>query len=87
MNSSSSDGVNDQTYMVTVHTTTPSVWFASLPVSGHSVDNIAPAPPVGLAAAYHTGSGNHLSWQPAPETDFESFRIYRGSSPGSSLRL
>ena len=79
---SGSGGVNDQTYMVTVHTTTPSVWFASLPVSGHSVDNIAPAAPVGLAAAYHTGSGNHLTWQPAPETDFESFRVYRGSSPG-----
>jgi len=75
-------GVNDQTYLVTMHTTTPSVWFASTPVSGHSVDNIAPAAPVGLSAAYHTGSGNHLSWQPAPETDFESFRVYRGSSPG-----
>jgi hypothetical protein len=73
-------GVNDQTYLVTVHTTTPNVWFASLPVSGHSVDNIAPAPPTGLSAAYHTGSGNHLAWQPAPETDFESFRIYRGTT-------
>ena len=72
--------MNDQTYLVTVHTTTPSVWFASAAVSGHSVDNIAPAPPVNLAAEYHTGSGNQLNWQPAPETDFESFRIYRGSS-------
>jgi len=77
---SGATGPNEQTYMVTMHTTTPSVWFASLPVSGHSVDNLAPAPPVGLTANYHTGNGNHLSWQPAPEPDFESFRVYRGTS-------
>jgi hypothetical protein len=67
--------------MVTMHTSTPSVWFASLPVVGRSVDNIAPGPPNGLTAAYHTGGGNHLGWQPAPEADFESFRIYRGTTP------
>ena len=78
---SGASGPNDQTFMVTMHTTTPNVWFASVPAIGHSVDNIAPGPPTGLSAAYHTGSGNHLSWQPAPETDFESFRIYRGTTP------
>ena len=79
---STAESANDQTYIVTVHTTTPSVWFASLPVSGHSVDNLAPGPPVGLVAHHHTGSGNQLLWEPAPEIDFESFRIYRGTTPG-----
>lgn len=79
---SGATGANNQTFMVTMHTTTPSVWFASLSAIGRSVDNIAPGPPTGLSAAYHTGTGNHLTWQAAPETDFESFRIYRGTSPG-----
>lgn len=79
---SGSSGLNNQTFIVSVHTTTPSVWFASLPVSGHSVDNIAPAAPTGLSAAHHTGSGNQLAWQPAPETDFEAFHVYRGTTAG-----
>lgn len=79
---SGSSGPNDQSFIVTVHTTTPTVWFASLPVSGHSVDNLAPGAPLGLSAAHHTGSGNQLAWQPAPEPDFEAFRVYRGSTPG-----
>lgn len=75
-------GVNNQTFLVTVHTTTPTVWFASLPASGHSVDNLAPNAPTGLSSAYHTGSGNQLAWQPAPEPDFASFHVYRGTTPG-----
>ncbi len=75
-------GIHDETFIVTVHTTTPSVWFASLPVSGHSVDNLAPSSPTGLTAAHHTGSGNQLAWQPAPEPDFGAFHVYRGNTPG-----
>ncbi len=78
---SGASGPNEATFIVSVHTTTPSVWFTSLPASGHSVDNLAPAPPVGLAAAHHTGSGNQLGWQPAPEPDFASFHVYRGTTP------
>jgi len=79
---SGSSGANNTTFIVSVHSTTPSVWFTSLPMSGHSVDNLAPAAPVGLTAAHHTGSGNHLAWQPAPEPDFASFHVYRGTTPG-----
>jgi hypothetical protein len=79
---SGASGSNDATFIVTVHTTTPSVWFASLPGAGHSVDNIAPGAPTGVTAAHHTGSGNQLAWNPAPEPDFESFNIYRGTTPG-----
>jgi hypothetical protein len=31
--------------------------------------------------AYNTGSGNQLSWDPAPEPDFQHFRIYRDTDP------
>lgn len=79
---SGSSGEHDVSFIVTVHTTTPSVWFASLPTTGHSVDNLAPGAPVGLIANYHTGSGNHLAWQAAPEHDFAEFHVYRGTTPG-----
>jgi hypothetical protein len=79
---SGSSGPHDATFIVTVHTTTPSIWFASLPATGRSVDNLAPGAPVGLIASYHTGSGNHLAWQPAPEPDFAAFHVYRGTTPG-----
>ena len=50
------------------------------PDSGYSVDNLAPGVPLGLAVAYNTGSGNDLSWEPATETDFQYYRIYRGNT-------
>jgi len=77
---SSFAGIPYSVYVVTAHTTTPSVWFASPPDSGWSVDNIAPGVPAGFAVAYNTGSGNELSWNPSSETDFQYFRIYRSES-------
>jgi hypothetical protein len=66
-------------YYISAHTTTPSIFFDSAPDSGYSVDNIAPGVPQGVAVAYNTGSGNQLSWDPAPEPDFQYYRVYRGS--------
>ncbi|MBU8869498.1 MAG: T9SS type A sorting domain-containing protein [Gemmatimonadales bacterium] len=68
-------------YLVTTHTTTPSVWFASQPESGYSVDNLAPGVPTAVAAAYQTDSVV-LDWNDAPETDFQYYRIYRDTDPG-----
>ncbi|MCH7549632.1 MAG: PKD domain-containing protein [Candidatus Krumholzibacteriota bacterium] len=68
-------------YMVSAETTTPSVFFFSAPDSGYSVDNIAPGVPQAFAVAYNTGSGNQLSWDPAPEPDFQYFKIYRNTDP------
>ncbi len=68
-------------YFVSAHTTNPTVFYDSPADSGYSVDNIAPGVPGGMSVAYG-GSGNHLSWDPAPEADFQYFRVYRGSSPG-----
>ena len=77
---SSASGTNQTVFLMTAHTTTPSIWYVSEPDSGYSVDNIAPGVPLGLAVAYNTGSGNDLSWDPSPETDFQYYRVYRGDS-------
>jgi hypothetical protein len=78
---SSGSGPNHTVFVMTAHTTTPSIWYVSEPDSGYSVDNIAPAVPEGFAVAYNTGSGNHLSWDPSLDEDFQYFRIYRSSDP------
>lgn len=67
-------------YLVTTHTTVPSVWFASPSVSGYSVDNIAPGVPQNLLASYAADQVS-LDWDDAPEDDFRNYRVYRGSSP------
>ncbi|HXV13011.1 MAG TPA: FlgD immunoglobulin-like domain containing protein, partial [Candidatus Krumholzibacteria bacterium] len=67
--------------VITAHTTTPSIWFASSPDSAYSVDNIAPSVPSSFVVAYNTGSGNALSWDESPDEDFQYFRVYRSSNP------
>jgi hypothetical protein len=66
-------------YFVSAHSTTPSVFYESSPDSGFSVDNVFPAAPTGFAVHY-APSGNQLSWNAAPEPDFQYYRIYRGSA-------
>jgi hypothetical protein len=68
-------------FQVTSHTTTPSIWFSSEIASGQSVDNLAPATPTQLTAAY-TGSQTDLQWAVNSERDLSSYRVYRGSSAG-----
>jgi hypothetical protein len=77
----SSAAGNQIVLVLTAHTTNPMIWYVSEPDSGWSVDNIAPAAPVGFAVAYNTGSGNHLTWDPSPAEDFHYFRVYRSSDP------
>jgi hypothetical protein len=74
------EGMAYAVYLVTAHTTTPSIWYASAPDSGYSVDNLAPHVPTGFAIAYNSGGGNDLSWDVCPDYDFEYFKVYRGTS-------
>jgi hypothetical protein len=69
------------TFLMTAHTTTPTIWYVSPTQVGQSIDNLAPGVPTSFAAAYNTGSGNTLSWDPAPESDFQYFRVYRTTDP------
>ena len=75
------NGMHHTVLVVTAHTTTPSIWYASPPDSGYSVDNSAPAVPTNFAIAYNTGSGNTLAWDPSPDDDFQIFRVYRSTDP------
>jgi hypothetical protein len=75
----STETIRYSVYFISAHTTTPSVYFDSPPDSGYSVDNIAPGVPQSFAVAYNTGNGNQLSWDPAPEADFQYYRIFRGN--------
>jgi len=78
------DGTAWSVHFVTTHTTTPSIWFASQPDSGYSVDNIAPGVPLALVADYQPG-GVSLDWDDAPEDDFQFHRVYRGTSADFEL--
>jgi hypothetical protein len=75
------EGIYHSVFVVTAHTTTPLIWYASEPDSGYSVDNIAPGVPTSFAIAYNTGSGNTLSWDPSLAEDFQYFRVYRSTDP------
>jgi hypothetical protein len=75
-------GQHYSVYVITAHTTTPSIWYAGYPDSGYSVDNIAPAVPGNFALAYNTGTGNHLTWDVCPDNDFQYHNVYRSTDPG-----
>ncbi|MCP3995000.1 MAG: T9SS type A sorting domain-containing protein [bacterium] len=74
------DGIHWSVFMMTTHTSTPSVWFASEPDSGYSVDNIAPGVPGGFRVDHDYGNGPSLAWDENGEEDFHVYRIYRGLS-------
>lgn len=76
-----STGMHWSAFLMRAATSNPAVYFDSLPDSGYSLDNLAPSAPSSFAIAYHTGNGNTLSWDPAPEADFQYFKVYRSSDP------
>ncbi|MBU1700436.1 MAG: PKD domain-containing protein [Candidatus Eisenbacteria bacterium] len=51
--------------------------FISDPMTGYSVDNIAPSVPEGFQITFSPGA-SILSWNPCPDDDFQYFNIYRG---------
>ena len=69
-------GVAWSVHFVTTHTTTPSIWFASAPDSGYSVDNIAPGVPQNLVF----GEPGVLEWDEASEEDFVYHTVYGSES-------
>ena len=73
-------GIHWSVFLTTTHTTNPSIWFASHPDSGYSVDNIAPGVPSGFRADYDFANGASLAWDESPAEDFQYFRVYRGDS-------
>jgi hypothetical protein len=71
-------------FQVLAHTWDDFVFWASCPDSGRSVDNVAPAAPLSLAAARTGGNSVDLEWSPSghEEPDFNQYEVYRGHVPG-----
>jgi hypothetical protein len=76
--------------MVRALTGTPGVHYDSAPDSGHSVDNLPPAPPAPFTGAYASGA-THLHWGASTEADFWYYALHRGSTadftPGPENRI
>ena len=69
-------------FQVVAQTDDPMVYYASEPDSGYSVDNLAPAPPLGLAGEQlFSPEGLELTWDPNTEPDLLEYRIYRDTDP------
>jgi hypothetical protein len=78
---STSTSAEHHYFQVIAHTDDPYIFYTSEPDSGYSVDNLAPAPPVGLAGEQvYTPEGLNLVWDPNAESDLDCYRIYRGST-------
>lgn len=68
-------------FQVAAHTADPLAVWTSEPDSGRSVDNLAPAAPVGLAGEQvFTPEGLLLTWEENAEPDLRGYVIYRGLS-------
>ncbi len=73
---------NPQTaFMVVGRNTAGTMYWLSAPVTGYSVDDLAPAAPAPFAGDYGAGA-THLHWGVNSETDLAGYRIYRGTSGG-----
>ena len=68
-------------FQVIAHTSDRTVFWESFPDSGYSVDNLAPAAPLGLAGEQsYSPEGLQLMWDPNGEADLAGYNIYRGLS-------
>jgi hypothetical protein len=76
-------------FQVTAYSSGYSSYWTSLPDSGYSVDNLAPAAPLALEGEQmYSPEGLQLTWDPNTEPDLAGYNIYRGTSgtfePGPS---
>jgi hypothetical protein len=69
------------TFMVSAHTSNPNIYFDSDPVTGYSVDNLAPAPPQNTTAEKKS-AGILVSWSANSEPDLKEYLLFRSQSPG-----
>ena len=66
-----------ETYVISAHTSNPWIYYVSDPVSGYSVDNIAPLAPYSLTGHLIENGGVELRWDQELTEDFQYFNIYR----------
>ena len=80
---STDQGICWSVFFVSAMTADPWTYWDSAPDSGFSIDNLAPSAPLNLQLVT-----TDLSWDEAPEEDFDYFAIYgsaSGSFPGATL--
>jgi len=65
----------------------PTEHFDSPVDSGFSLDNLAPAPPPSLLAAYAAGGNVDLDWRAVGDADFDYYRVYRDTLPAFGLSI
>ena len=81
MADSTANGIPWETYIVTAHTATPSVYYTSRSADGYSVDNLPPVIPLALEGEQsYSPEGLALSWTPNVENDLARYNVYRGAS-------
>jgi hypothetical protein len=85
-------GMGYHYFQVVAQTSDPMVYWASLPDSGYSVDNLSPCTPLGLAGEQsYVPEGLTITWEPNQESDLDGYAIYRGVSddfvPGPGNRI
>jgi hypothetical protein len=82
---STSASPGPQYFQIIAHTSDPLVYWVSDPDSGYSLDNLAPAAPLTLAAQ-RAGSDVELEWHPSgeDEADFLHYAVYRAETSGFS---
>ena len=79
-------------FLVRALTSNPAVFYDSGFQFGYSVDNLAPAVPLGFQGALLPTGAVQLGWLRSPESDWSDYRLYRGASGDfvpspTSLRL
>ena len=78
-NDSTEAGGSREIFVVTAHTTTPSLFVMSEPDTAWSVDNIAPGVTPGLVGnEIASPAGLLLSWEPNAASDIWKYNIHRG---------
>jgi hypothetical protein len=77
---STGDGNATTAFMVVARNASGSMYWLSSPVSGYSVDNLAPIAPSPFTGQYAAGA-TRLHWNPNGEADLAGYRLYRGTSP------
>lgn len=71
-----------QYFQVIAHTAFPDTFYLSAVETGYSVDNLAPAAPLGLAGEQTEAQAMQLVWDANTEADFSHYAVYRGTEAG-----
>ncbi len=72
----------EHSFFVSAHSTTQFVFFDSNTITGHSVDNLAPAAPLALTAQRVAGADVLLRWNHVTAPDLSGYSVYRATATG-----